>query len=163
MLALAKIGRFFLEESFPWEANFQRSLLLFEHEQLHDGHGSNLKDEFGMRDVKGKDNNILRSSHGRSPVLSLRRIDPYWRSQLLVEYSKDLGACMILDYPDRDDRYMVDDMVIYSYGKVFLTRASKLKEKLLHSAHEDFFSMHFDAYLFLAEEFIWEGIQHDIF
>ena len=54
-------------------------------------------------------------------------------------------------------------MVIYSYGRVFLNRDSKLKEKLLHAAHEDFFSMHFDAYLSLVEEFIWWGIQHDIF
>ena len=65
---------------------------------------------------------------------------------------------MILDDPDGDDIYMVDDMVNYPYGRVFLTRASKLKEELLHAAHEDFFSMHFDAYLALAEESIWEGI-----
>ena len=57
----------------------------------------------------------------------------------MVEYSKDLGACMILDELDGDDRYMVDDVVIYSYGKVLLTRASKLKEKLLHATHEDYF------------------------
>ena len=57
---------------------------------------------------------------------------------------------MILDDLDRDDEYMVDDMVIYSHGKVFLTRYSSLKEKLLHAAHEDLFSMHFDAYLALA-------------
>ena len=113
--------------------------------------------DFGMRDIKGKDNNMWGASHFRSSTLCLRRIDPYWRSQLLVEYSKDLGACMILDDPDGDDRYMVDDMVIYSYGIIFLTRDSKLKEKLLH-ANEDFFSMHFDAYLSLAEKFIWEGI-----
>ena len=81
----------------------------------------------------------------------------------MVEYSKDLGACMILDDPNGDDRYMVNDMVVYSYGRFFLTRASKLKENLLHATHEDFFSMHFDAYISLAEEFIWEGIQHDIF
>ena len=93
------------------------------------------------------------ASHFRSSALSHRRIDPYWRSQLLVEYSKDLGACMILDDPEGDDRYMVDDVVIYSYGRVLLTRASKLKEKLLHATHEDFFSSHFDAYLSLAEEF----------
>ena len=77
----------------------------------------------------------------------------------MVEYSKDLGACMILDDPDRDDECMVDDMVIYSHGRVFLTRGSSLKEKLLHAAHEDLFSMHCDAYLALVEEFIWEGIQ----
>ena len=65
---------------------------------------------------------------------------------------------MILDDTDGDDRYRVDDMVIYSHGRVFLTIDSSLKEKSLHAVHEDFFSMHFDAYLALAEEFIWEGI-----
>ena len=104
MLTWAKIGRFFLDGIFSWEVNFQRSPLLFEHEQLHDGHGSNLEDEFGMRDVKEKDNSMWGASHFRSSALSLRRIDPYWRSQLLVDYSKDLGACMILDDPEGDDR-----------------------------------------------------------
>ena len=70
---------------------------------------------------------------------------------------------MILDDSDRVDDYMLDDMVIYSHGKFFLTRDSSLKEKLLQASHEDFFSMHFDAYLSLAKDFIWEGIQHDIF
>ena len=60
----------------------------------------------------------------------------------MVEYSKDLGACMILDDLEGDDRYMVDDGVIYSYDRSFLNRASKLKEKLLHAAHVDFLSMH---------------------
>ena len=108
-----------------------------------------------MRDVKGEDSSMWGASHFRSSPLSLRRIDPYWKSQLLVECSKDIGACMILDDPDGDDRYMVDDVVIYSHGRVFLTIASNLKEKLLHAAHEDFFSMHFDAYLSLVEEFIF--------
>ena len=115
-----------------------------------------------MGDVKVVENSRRRASHAISPVLSLGRIDPYYRSHILVEYSKDLGACMILDDPDRDDEYMLDDMVIYSHGKVFLTIDSSLKEKLLHAAHEDFFPMHFDAYLALTEEFIWEGIQQDI-
>ena len=117
-----------------------------------------------MGDFKLVYSSRRRVSHARSPMLSLRRIDPYWRSQLLLEYSKDLGACMVLDDLDGDDEFMVDDMVIYSHGKVFLTRDSSLKEKLLHVAHEeDFFSMHFDAYIALAEEFIWEGIQKDTF
>ena len=120
------------------------SPLLLEHDQLYDGHDNTLEDDFDMRDVKGKYNNMWRASHCRSSTLSLRRIDPYWRSQLLVEYSKDLGACMILDDPNGDDGYVVDDVVIYSYGRVFLTKASELKGKLLHVAHEDFLSMHFD-------------------
>ena len=117
MLTLAKIRRLFLDGSFSWEANFQRPPLLLEHEQLHDGHGKILKDEFGMRDVKSEDSSIWGASHFRSSALSLRRIDPYWMSQLLVEYSKDLGAFMILDDLEGDDRYMVDDWVIYSYGE----------------------------------------------
>ena len=121
-----------------------------------------LEEKFGMGDVKVVGNNMRRASHARSSTMSLRRIDHYWRSQLLVEYSKYLGACMILDDPDRYDEYMVDDMVIYSHDKVFLTRDSSLKEKLFHVAHEGFFSMHFDAYFALVEEFIWEGIQQDI-
>ena len=74
-----------------------------------------LEGDFGMGDVKVAGSNMRRASHARSTTLSLRRFDPYWRYQLLVEYSKDLGACMILDDPDGDDRYMVDDMVIYSH------------------------------------------------
>ena len=111
-----------------------------------------------MRDVKVADNSVRGAPHCRSPALSWRRIVPHWRSQLLVEYSKDLGACMILDDLDGDDRYMVDDVVIYFYGRIFLTRASSLKEKLLHVAHEDFLGMHFDAYFGLLENFTWEGI-----
>ena len=69
----------------------------------------------------------------------------------------------MLDDPERDERYMVEDMVIYSHGRVFLTRASSIKEKMLLAAQGDFFSMNLDAYLSLAEEFIWEGIQQDIY
>ena len=81
----------------------------------------------------------------------------------MVGYSKDLSACMILDDPNKDDIYMVDDVVIYSYGKFSLTRYSSLKEELLHEAHENFSSMYFDAYFHLMEEFTWEGINHDIY
>ena len=122
-----------------------------------------MEEDFGMGDVKVAGSSLSGASHTRSPALSLRRIDPYWRSQLFVGYSKDIGACMNLDDPDGDDRYMVDDVVIYSYGKILLTRYSSVKEKLLHAAHEDFSSMHLDAHFQLMEEFIWESIQHDIY
>ena len=127
------------------------------------GEVKSLEEEFGMGDVKVAGSSMRRASHARSPALSLRRIDPFWRSQLLVEYSKDLGACIILYDLYGDDRYMVDDVVIYYYGRILLTRSSSLKEKLLHATHEDFSSVHFDAYFLLMEEFTWEGIQHDIY
>ena len=59
----------------------------------------------------------------------------------MVEYSKDLGACMILDDPEGDDRYMVDDRVIYSYGRVFLNWISKHKKKYLHAKCSPFLFM----------------------
>ena len=65
---------------------------------------------------------------------------------------------MILDDPEGDDRYMVVDEVIHSHDRVFLTRFSKLKRKLLHGTHVDFISMHLDAFHSLMEEFTWEGI-----
>ena len=45
---------------------------------------------FYMGDVKGDDNHMIGALHVGSSTLSLWRIDPYWNSQLLVEYSKDL-------------------------------------------------------------------------
>ena len=131
-----------------------RDILSLDSPLLDFGEVKILEEDFGMGYVKVAGNSMRRASHARSPALSLRRIDPYWRSQLLVEYSKDLGACMILDDPDGDDRYLVDDMVIYSYGRIFLTRSSSLREKLLHAAQEDFSTMHLDAYCHLMEEFI---------
>ena len=122
-----------------------------------------MEDEFGIGDVKVVGNSVTRASHSISPALSLRRIDPYWRSQLLVEYSKDLGACLTIDDLDGYDRYMVVDVFIYSDGMIFSTRYYSLKEKLLHATHEDLFSMNFDAYISLIEKFTWEGIQHDLF
>ena len=53
---------------------------------------------FGMRYVKGNINNMIGTSMDVSLVLSLlNNADLYWKSQLLVEYSKDLHTCMILD------------------------------------------------------------------
>ena len=63
MLTLAKIGRFFLDGRFSWEANFQRPPILLEHEKLHDGHGSTLEDEFCMRNFKGKYNSMWVASN----------------------------------------------------------------------------------------------------
>ena len=56
--------------------------------------------DFGIGDVKEERNNMTRSSHDRLAELSLLSIDPYWRSQLLVEYSKDLfhAECLMTSY-----------------------------------------------------------------
>ena len=100
----------------PLDLSLVREILSLDSPLLDFGEVKGLEKNFGMGDVKVADRSRRRASHARSPALSLGRIDPYWRSQLLVEYSKDLGACIILDDPDGDDRYMVDDVVIYFHG-----------------------------------------------
>ena len=85
---------------------------------------------------------MIDALHERSVALLLWRIDPYWNSQLLVEYSKDLHACMILDGQLHLEEYSVRDAIIYYHGMIFLSGASKLKEKFLQTAHEDFLFSH---------------------
>ena len=83
---------------------------------------------FGMFNVKKEINNMTNTSMDVSAVLSLlSSVDPYWKSQLLVEYSKDLHIGMILDGMHQEEGYLVQGGVIYYHGKVFFARASKFK------------------------------------
>ena len=93
--------------------------------------------------------------HDRSLALSLWIIDPYWKSHLLVDYCKDIFTCMILDDQLLEEGYSVRDEVIYYHGRIFLSRASKLKEKLLHTTHEYFLFSH--TYSMRAYNTIMEG------
>ena len=72
----------------------------------------------------------------RLAVLSLRGIDADWKTQLLVEYSKHNFACEILDGVVSNERYTVMDGTIYYQDWVFLTRNSKLKEKVLQASYD---------------------------
>ena len=104
--------------------------------------------------------------HERSSTLSLWRIDPYWNSKLLVEYSKYLFTCMILDDHLHDEGYSVRDGVIYYHGRILLSRASKLKENLLQGTYEDFFFSHsysMRAYHTIMEGYFWEGFEEEIY
>ena len=90
-----------------------------------------------MRNVKKAISNRTRNFVDVSIVLSLlSSVDLYWKSQLLVEYSKDLHTGMILDGMQQEEGYLVQGGVIYYHGKVFLARASKLKKKILQGAYE---------------------------
>ena len=80
--------------------------------------------DFGIGDVKEESRNMTGVSHDKSAALSLLIIDPYWRSQLLVEYSKDLFSCRVLDDQLSNGRYAMVDGVIYFQSRVFLTRGS---------------------------------------
>ena len=62
---------------------------------------------FGMGDVKKESIHMTYILCDRSSTLSLWKIDPYWRSQMLVDYSKDLFTCMILDDQLHEEGYSV--------------------------------------------------------
>ena len=98
-------------------------------------------------------------------ALSLRGIDPYWESQLLVEYSKNHFTCEVLDGKVTVQRYRVVDGVIYCQGRILLTRASKLMEKILHATHDSLLSGHqgfIGIYQAIREIFSWEGLKEDV-
>ena len=54
-----------------------------------------LEDDFDMRGCQGSRQQRDGSTLLQITMLSIWRIDPCWRTQLLVERSQDLGACMI--------------------------------------------------------------------
>ena len=94
------------------------------------------------------------------PLLS--NVDLYWKSQLLVEYSKYLHTGMILYGMHQEEGYLVQGGVIYYHGKVFLDRASKLKQKILQGAYEEFFLSHMYSmriYTLIMKIFDWEGMR----
>ena len=73
---------------------------------------------------------------------------------------------MILDNQLQKEGYSVKYEVIYYHDRIFLSRASKLKEKLLHAAHEDFLFSHtysMRAYHTIMEGYTWEGFEEEIY
>ena len=85
---------------------------------------------------------------------------------MLVDYSKDLFTCMIIDDQLQVEGYSFQDEVIYYHGRIFLSRASKLKEKLLQRAHEEFLFSHtysMRAYNTIMESYTWEGFEEELY
>ena len=64
------------------------------------------------------------------------------------------------------DGYSVRDGVIFYHGRIFFPRASKLKEKLLHAAQEDFLfspTCSMRAYHTIMEGYFWMGFEEEIY
>ena len=116
MHTLAKLRNFWIGDSFPWKTNLQKLQPLLEHEQLQEEQQK--KDinipvcDFGMGDVKEEVIYMKDVLYDKSSTLSLWRIDPYWKSQLLVDYSKYIFTYMILDDQLLEEGYSVRDEVI---------------------------------------------------
>ena len=63
----------------------------------------------------------------------------------MVEYSKNLFTCKVLDGQVIYGSYRVVDGVIYFHDHIYLTRYSKLKEGILHATYEALFSGNEDS------------------
>ena len=83
----------------------------------------------------------------------------------MMEYSKDLFTCGVLDGEVVDERFKVVDGVIYFYNLILLVSDSKLKERLLDATYEIFLSKltgFIRAYHALLGGFIWEGFKEEV-
>ena len=92
-------------------------------------------------------------------------VDSYWKTQLLVEYSKDCFTCEILDGQVTDESYRVIDEVIYYRDQIFLTRDSKLKENLFNAAYDSPLLDHqgfVKTYWAIRETFSWKSLKEDV-
>ena len=122
---------------------------------------------FGMGDVKEEFNHMTKISVDGSSVVSLLgNLDPHWKSQLLVDYSKDLHTCMILDDELHEEGYLVQYRVIYDHDRIFLCRAFQHKHTLLQRAYEEYcFSHTYSMKLnnIIMKSYHWEGFEGGIY
>ena len=114
----AKLCKFWKKETFKKEVDFPEIQSCLEQDQLEEkqqrwSYNSPTCD-FGIEHVKEENDDVTATSFLNSTALSLLgSLDPYWESQLLVEYSKNLFTCKVLDGKMEDRRYKVVDGVIY--------------------------------------------------
>ena len=73
---------------------------------------------------------------------------------------------MILYDQLHEEGYLVQEGFIYYHGRIFLSRASKLKEKLLQRAYEEFFFSHTYSmrfYNIIMRSYTWKGFEGEIY
>lgn len=95
--------------------------------------------DFDIEFVKGKKNVVVDALSRRPTVAalcSMSEISADWKSQLLVEYSKNQFACEVMDGQLQDDKYAVIDGVICYKDRIYLVPGSKLKEKIIRAIHD---------------------------
>jgi hypothetical protein len=74
--------------------------------------------DFDIEYVKGKKNIVADALSRRPATCSLMEISAYWKSYLLVKYSKNKFACELMDGQIQDDQYRVIDNVIFYKDRV---------------------------------------------
>lgn len=58
-----------------------------------------------------------------------------WKAHLLVEYSKNKFVCELLDGLIHDDRYKVEDEIIFYEDQIYFVPRSTLRKRLLRTTH----------------------------
>jgi hypothetical protein len=121
--------------------------------------------DFDIEYVKGKNNAVVDALSRRPELCSLSEISVDWKSELLVEYSKNKFACEVMDNSVHDDRYKVVDDIIYYKDRIYLVPESKLKEKIMKAMHDTPLTGHpgyFKTYRKIRERFSWKGLKDDV-
>jgi hypothetical protein len=121
--------------------------------------------DFDIEFMKGK-NNVVADALSRIPsVYSLSNIYVDWKSQLLVEYSKNKFACELMDGQVQDERFQVRDDLIYYKERIFLVPGSKFKGKILREYHDSPLARYegfLKTYRKIRERFTWKGLKEDV-
>jgi hypothetical protein len=121
--------------------------------------------EFDIEYVKGKKNIVVDALSRRPATCILMEISADWKSNLLVEYSKNQFACKIMDGQIQDDRYSVINDVIFYKDRLYFVPDSGLKKKILATVHDSPLAGHqgfFKTYRQIEERFSWKGLKQDI-
>ena len=169
MHALAKFSQYFVGNRFRVKTDHNSLRFFLEQKQLQERQQKWVSKiqayDFDIEYVKGKSNVVVDALSRRPVALSLMSMDTDWKAQFLVEYSKYLFACEILDGQVADERYSVMDEVMYYWDWVFLARDSRLKKNILRASHDSPLSGHqgfTKTYQVIRERFSWKGLKEDV-
>ena len=163
-------GSFGEGEPFKGRMTFQKLQSCLEQDQLQERHqkkvGNTPTCDFDIKHVKVESHHMTKASFHISTTLSmLGCLDPYWESQLLMEYYKDLFTCKVLDGQAMDGKYKVVDGIIYVHDQIYLPKYSKLKNKLLNTTYEVLLSNpngFIRTYHTILDGFMWENFKEEM-
>ena len=82
-----------------------------------------------------------------------------------MEYSKDLFTCKVIEGQAMDEKYKVVNGIIYVHDQIYLTKDSKLKNKLLNTTYEVLLSNPtglIRTYHTILDGFMWENFKEEM-
>ena len=123
----AKRWKFLRKRTFQGKGDFPKLQSYLEKYQLQEIQqnkvGNTPTCDFDIKNVKLESHHMTNASFHTYTMLSmLRSLDPYWESQLMMEYSKDLFTCKVLEEQEMNGKYKV---VMESF--IFMIRSTYLK------------------------------------